>query len=86
MRENPHYCCNFRAIARARSPLQPHFARIEKVKQTAVELITTIHSAGGPDVAVAARAKLNDRLQHRVAAQPNGVDSASQSLLMQQTA
>ena len=49
------------------------------VKQTAGELISTIHSAGGPDVVVAARAKLNDRLQHRVVAQPDGADSARQS-------
>ena len=49
------------------------------VKQTAGELITTIHSAGGPDVAVDRRAKLNDRLQHRVVAQQDGVDSAPQS-------
>jgi len=43
--------------------------------QTAVELIATIHPAGGGDVALAARANRNGR----VAAHPNGVDSASQS-------
>jgi hypothetical protein len=79
MRENPRLCCNFCATPPILFPLQPHFARIEKVKQTAVELITTIHSAGGGAVAAAARAKLNDRLRHRVAAQPDGVDSARQS-------
>jgi enolase len=43
------------------------------VKQPAVELITTIQTAGGSAVAVDRRAKLNDRLQHRVVAQSNGV-------------
>jgi enolase len=50
------------------------------VKHSADELIATIHSAAGPAIAVDRRAKLNDRLQHRVVAQPNGIDSASQSL------
>jgi len=40
------------------------------VKQPAVDLITTIHIAGGPALAVDRRAKLNDRLQHRVVAPP----------------
>jgi enolase len=44
----------------------------ELVKQTAVDLITTIHIAGGPAVAVDRRAKLNDRLQHRVVARATG--------------
>jgi len=35
------------------------------VKRSAVELITTIHSAGGGAIALDRRAKLNDRLQHR---------------------
>ncbi len=46
------------------------------VKDSAIELITTIHTAGGPAVAVDRRAKLNDRLQHRVVAQTPGVAPA----------
>jgi enolase len=49
------------------------------VKQNAVELITTLHSTGGAAVAVDRRAKLNDRLQHRVVAQQGGENSAPQS-------
>src|ERR1019366_6701899 len=50
-----------------------------RVKHPAVELITAIHSAGGQAVAVDRRAKLNDRLQHRVVAQPNNVNSTLNS-------
>jgi enolase len=51
------------------------FAKIHLVKHSAVELITTIHTAGGPAVPVDRRAKLNERLQHRVVAQ-HGVQPA----------
>jgi enolase len=44
-----------------------------------VELITTIWTPGGPSIAVDGRAKLNDRLRHRVVAQPNAVDAAAQT-------
>src|ERR1017187_9270923 len=46
------------------------------VKQSAVDLITTIHTAGGPGIAVDRRAKLNDRMRHRVVAQQSGVQAA----------
>jgi enolase len=49
------------------------FARIQLVKQSAVDLITTIHTAGGPAIAVDRRAKLNERMQHRVVQNQNGV-------------
>ena len=48
----------------------------ESAKGHAVELITIIHTAGGPAVAVDRRAKLNDRLQHRVVAQTPGAIAA----------
>ncbi len=44
------------------------FAKIPLVKQSRVELITTIHTAGGPAIPVDRRAKLNERMQHRVVA------------------
>jgi enolase len=47
------------------------------VKPPAVELITTIGTPEGPAVAVDRRAKLNDRLRHRVVAQPNAVDNTA---------
>jgi enolase len=47
------------------------------VKPPAVELITTIGTPEGPAVAVDRRAKLNDRLRHRVVAQPNAVDATA---------
>jgi enolase len=46
------------------------------VKHSVVDLITTIHTAGGPAIPVDRRAKLNDRMRHRVVAQPNGVHVA----------
>jgi enolase len=46
------------------------------VKQSAFELITSIHTADGPDLPVDRRAKLNDRMQHRIVAQPNGAQAA----------
>src|ERR1039458_3735968 len=46
------------------------------VKQSAVDLITTIHTADGPGIAVDRRAKLNDRMRHRVVAQQSGVQAA----------
>jgi enolase len=49
------------------------------VKQPAIDLITTIQAVGGPGLSVDRRAKLNDRLQHRVVAQPNGALRAPQS-------
>jgi enolase len=53
-------------------PKRP-FAKIALVKDPAVDLITTIHTVGGPAVAVDRRAKLNDRMQHRIVAPHNGV-------------
>src|SRR5664280_838566 len=55
------------------SALQPPFVRIPVVKESSIELITTIHTVGGPAIAVDRRAKLNDRLQHRVVANRNGL-------------
>ena len=49
-------------------PTPTLFVRIRMVKESAVELITSIHTAGGPAIPVDRRAKLNDRLQHRVVA------------------
>jgi hypothetical protein len=79
MLENPRSRYNFCVIPRSLPRLQPHFAKIQMVKRPAVELITTIHSAGGEAVAAAARAKRNDRLRQRIAAQQNGAPPARQS-------
>jgi enolase len=46
------------------------------VKESDSNLITSIHIAGGPAVAVDRRAKLNERMQHRVVANLNGVHPA----------
>jgi enolase len=46
------------------------------VKQSEVELITTIHTAGGPAIPVDRRAKLNERMQHRIAASQGGANPA----------
>jgi len=50
------------------------------VKDSALDLITTIHTVGGPALPVDRRAKLNDRLQHRVVAQTHGVSPAPEYL------
>jgi enolase len=48
------------------------------VKPPAVELVTIIGTHAGPSVAVDRRAPLNDRLRHRVVAQPSAVRPAAQ--------
>jgi enolase len=67
------------------SVLQPLFVRIRVVKESAVDLITTIHTVGGPALAVDRRAKLNDRLQHRVVAQQTGATPAPDRLTNRST-
>ena len=56
------------------------------MKPQAFELITTIHTAGGPAIAVDRRAKLNDRLHHRVVAQQNITDRSAMTEIVSITA
>src|ERR1035438_4473037 len=46
------------------------------VKESAIDLTTIIHTTAGPAIPVDRRAKLNDRLQHRVVRSQSGVHTA----------
>jgi enolase len=50
------------------------------VKQPALDLITTIHTEGGRGIAVDRRARLNDRMQHRVVGNQNGASPVTATM------